>query len=150
MGFSVAIKYKNQSCGTGLDSLKTTSKKVAHKVSEFLGNKIAEAATTSNNNKIVKPGENSRNIDEIIIPLKNKTKQKLSIIKINKSIVKTERYKMPKLLIDWTVSNFVTKKRVEVNYLWSRRYSIDQNMRFKNPMVRSDLCEYSDVYIMGE
>ena len=98
----------------------------------------------------MKPGENSRNIDEIIIPLKNKTKQKLSIIKINKSIVKTERYKMPKLLIDWTVSNFVTKKRVEVNYLWSRRYSIDQNMRFKNPMVRSDLCEYSDVYIMGE
>ena len=100
MGFSVAIKYKNQSCGTGLVSLKTASKKVAHKVSEFLGNKIAEAATTSNNNKIVKPGENSRNIDEIIIPLKNKTKQKLSIIKINKSIVKTERYKMPKLLID--------------------------------------------------
>ena len=32
---------------TGLDAVKTTSKKVLHKVAEFLGNKIADAATNS-------------------------------------------------------------------------------------------------------
>ena len=53
---------------TGLDALKTATKKVAHKVAEakgeFIENKIA--------NKIVKPkavpDDNSRNVEEIIIP----------------------------------------------------------------------------------
>ena len=53
---------------TGLNSLKTTSKKVIHKVAEaaceFIGNKIAA--------KIVKPkhvtDECPRNVQEIIIP----------------------------------------------------------------------------------
>ena len=52
---------------TGLDALKTATKKVAHKAAkatgEFIGNKIA--------NKIVKPktipDENSRNVKELII-----------------------------------------------------------------------------------
>ena len=54
--------------GTGLDALKSASKKVVHKpaeaTGEFLENKIAE--------KIVKQkpviDENSRNVEEIIIP----------------------------------------------------------------------------------
>ena len=53
---------------TRLDALKTTSKKVVHKAAEgtgeFIGNKIA--------GKIVKPkplpAENSRNVEEIIVP----------------------------------------------------------------------------------
>ena len=40
---SFARKYKKQLLDTGLDSLKTTSKKVVHKSGEFLGNKIANA-----------------------------------------------------------------------------------------------------------
>ena len=40
---SFARKYKKQLLDTGLDSLKTTSKKVVHKAGEFLGNKIANA-----------------------------------------------------------------------------------------------------------
>ena len=46
---------------TGLDSLKTTSKKVVHKAWEFLGNKIADTVTESNDDKIVEPDENPRN-----------------------------------------------------------------------------------------
>ena len=53
---------------TGLDAIKTTSKKVVHKTGEFLGSKIADAVTKSNHNNIVKPDENSGNIDEVIIP----------------------------------------------------------------------------------
>ena len=53
---------------TGLDALKATSKKVVHKAAEgtgvSIGNKIA--------GKIVKPkplpAENSRNVEEIIVP----------------------------------------------------------------------------------
>ena len=59
---------------TGLDALETASKKVWHKASEatgeFIGNKIA--------NKIVKPklviDENSRNVEEIIIPTEKRKK----------------------------------------------------------------------------
>ena len=53
---------------TGLDAVKTASKKVVHKTGEVLENKIADAVTKSNNDNIVKPDENSGNVEEIIIP----------------------------------------------------------------------------------
>ena len=34
--------------------------------------KIADAVTNSNNEKIVKPDENPRNVEEVIIPLEKK------------------------------------------------------------------------------
>ena len=51
---------------TGLDSsLKTASKKVVHKVGEFIGNKIADAVTKWKDNNI----EKQEPVGEIIIPL---------------------------------------------------------------------------------
>ena len=38
---------------TGLDALKTASRKVVHKTGEFFGNRIADARTKSNGDKIV-------------------------------------------------------------------------------------------------
>ena len=61
---SFAKKYKKQLFDTGLDSLKTASKKTVHKAGEFIGNIIADAVTKSNNNKIVK----EEPAEEIIIP----------------------------------------------------------------------------------
>ena len=56
---------------TRLDSLKTPSKKVFHRTGEFLRNKIADAVTKLNDNKIVKTkrviDENPRSVEEIII-----------------------------------------------------------------------------------
>ena len=60
---SLTRKYKKQLLDTGLDALKTASKKVVHEVAEatgeFIGNKIAD--------KIVKPkhviDENPRNVE---------------------------------------------------------------------------------------
>ena len=46
---------------TGLNAVKTTSKKVVHKAGEFLGNKTADAVAKSNKNPI--------NVEEITIPL---------------------------------------------------------------------------------
>ena len=52
---------------TGLDSLKTASNQIVHKLAENLGNKIADEVTKSRDEKIV--DEKSRNVEEIIIPL---------------------------------------------------------------------------------
>ena len=64
-----------------------------------------------------------------------------------KSIIKKQHYKISKLLNDSTVSKFVTKKRVRVNDLCSSQHSANKNVRFKASMLRSDLADYSDVYI---
>ena len=40
---------------------------MVHKSCEFLGNKIADTIIKSNDDKIMKPDENSRNIEKIII-----------------------------------------------------------------------------------
>ena len=58
-----------------------------------------------------------------------------------------EHCKISKLLNDSTVSKFVTKEWVEVNDLSSGRYSVNKNKRFTS-MLKSDLCEYSDAYIV--
>ena len=39
---------------------------------------------------------------------------------------------------------FVTKKWIEVN----GQYSVNKKIRLKTSMLRSDLCDYSDVYIV--
>ena len=58
-----------------------------------------------------------------------------------------EQNKISKLLNDSTVSNFMTKKWIEVNDLSSGQYSANKNIRGKTSMLRSDLCDYSDAYI---
>ena len=52
-----ARKYKKQLLTIGLDNVKSASKKVVHKVGEFIGNEIADEVTKSNNDKIVKSDE---------------------------------------------------------------------------------------------
>ena len=46
---SFARKYKKQVLDTGLDVVKADSKKVVHKAGEYIGNKIADAVTKSEN-----------------------------------------------------------------------------------------------------
>ena len=56
--------------------------------------------------------------------------------------------KISKLLNDWSVSKFFTKKWIEINDLSNGQFSASKNMRFKTSMLRSDLCGYSDAYIV--
>ena len=42
---------------------------------------------------------------------------------------------------------FVTTKYVKVNSL-SDTYNENKSIRFKTPMLRSDLCDYSNAYIL--
>ena len=61
-----------------------------------------------------------------------------------------EHYKISKLLNDSTVSKFVSKKWIVANHLLSGQYSVNKNISFKNSLLRSDLCDYSDAYIVVE
>ena len=60
-----------------------------------------------------------------------------------------EHQKIIKLLDDTTnqLSKFKTRNRVEGNYESKGRYDIS-NIRFKAFMIRSDLSDYSDLYIL--
>ena len=81
---------------------------MVHKSGQFLGNEIADAVIKPNDDKIVKPDEDPKNVEEIII---SPEKIRWSIKQIEKSIIKMEHYKKSKLLNDSTVSQFVTKNR---------------------------------------
>ena len=41
-----------------------------------------------------------------------------------------------------------TNKWIEVKDLSNGQYSVNKNIRFKTSMVRLDLCNYSDAYIV--
>ena len=45
------------------------------------------------------------------------------------------------------ISKFVTREYVRVNSL-SNTNNENKSIRFKTPMLRSDLCDYSDAYIL--
>ena len=45
------------------------------------------------------------------------------------------------------LSKFVTREYVRVNNL-SKTYDENKSIRFKTPKLRSNLCDYSDVYIL--
>ena len=45
------------------------------------------------------------------------------------------------------LSKFITRQYVKVNSL-SNTHNENKSIRFKAPMLRSDLCDYSDVYIL--
>ena len=45
------------------------------------------------------------------------------------------------------LSKFVTKEYVKVNSL-SNTYNENKSIRFKTSMLRSNLCDYSDVFIL--
>ena len=42
----------------------------------------------------------------------------------------------------------MAKKWIEVNNSLGGQYSTNKNIRYKSPMLRSDLCDYSDAYIV--
>ena len=48
---------------------------------------------------------------------------------------------------DENLSKFVTIEYVKVNS-FSNTYNENKSIRFKTPMLRSDLCDYADAYIL--
>ena len=46
------------------------------------------------------------------------------------------------------VPKFTTKKWIEVHDQSGEAYNTNKQIRFKTPMLRSDLCDYNDAYIV--
>ena len=42
----------------------------------------------------------------------------------------------------------MTRKFIKVNNLSSSQYSVNKKIKFETSMLRSDLCDYSDTYIV--
>ena len=61
--------------------------------------------------------------------------------KINNSLLSEDNEMSEKL------SKFVTREYVRVNSL-SNTYNQNKSIRFKTPMLKSNLCDYSDAYIL--
>ena len=52
---------------------------------------------------------------------------------------------------DKDLPRFVTKKWIEVNDQTGKsNYNVNKEIRIKTSMIRSDLCDYSDAYIVVE
>ena len=51
---------------------------------------------------------------------------------------------------DKDLPRFVTKKWIEVYDQSEKNYSVNKEIRIKTSMLRSDLCNFSDVYIVVE
>ena len=49
---------------------------------------------------------------------------------------------------DKDLPRFVSKKCIEVYDQAEKNYSINKEIRIKTPMLRSDLCDFSDAYIV--
>ena len=61
-----------------------------------------------------------------------------------------EHFKIFKLLRDSTISKFVTKERIKINYLLDGQHSANKNMRLNTPMLSLNLWGFSDVYIFAK
>ena len=49
---------------------------------------------------------------------------------------------------DKNLPKYVTKKWIEVYDQLEKNYSVNKEIRIKAPMLRSDLCDFSDAYIV--
>ena len=48
---------------------------------------------------------------------------------------------------DKDLPRFVTKKWIEVYNQSEKNYNVNKEIRIKTPMLRSNLCDFSDAYI---
>ena len=46
------------------------------------------------------------------------------------------------------VPRFISKKCIEVHDQFGKTYNTNKQIRFKSSMLRSDLCDYNDAYIV--
>ena len=55
---------------------------------------------------------------------------------------------LDKTFVDKDLPNFVTKKLVEVYDRSEGNYDVNKEIRIKTSMLRSDLCDYSNAFIV--
>ena len=144
-------KLMDTATKTGKDAAKTASKRVVQKTEEatgdLIGNKIADKITSLGKTKSREKEE-----EEIYKP-PQKRQQIIDDLKLSWHCIKMEYQKITNLLgtmLD-EAPRFITKKWVKVHRQLDSadgRYKPSKQIRFKTSMLRSDLCDFTDLYIV--
>ena len=118
-------------------------------IGDLIGNKVADKITSLGKTK---NKEKEKEEQEIYIP-PEKRQQINDGLRLFQASYKNGIPKFTNLLgttVD-EISRFITKNWVEVHDQSSSaddRYKPNKQIRFKTSMLRSDLCDYSDAYIV--
>ena len=142
---------------TTINTTKTPSKRVVQKTAEstgdLMGNKIPNKITSLGKSKS-KENDRKKNetneVEEIYIPSEKRKKIIDDLKDCFRHHIKME-YQNIKTLLGNThdkVPKFITKKWIENHNQSGETYNTHKQIRFKTSMLRSDLCDYSDVYIV--
>ena len=158
IGNKYGKKFMATATKTGIDAAKTASKRVVQKTAEatdLIGNKIAHKITS-----IGKPKEKekTKEIGKIYFPPEKDNKILVTLdcfeYKFNFLCIKMEFQKIVNFLDttsdDKDLSRFVTTEWIEVYDQSKKTYNPNKEIRIKTPMLRSDLCNFNDVYIVVE
>ena len=143
----------NTATKTGIDAAKTASKRVIQKTAEatgdLIGNKIADKITSvgKSKNKQIEKKDETNEVEE------KKDNKLLMTLNCFRNNIKMEYQKITNLLGNTSdkVPSFITKKWIEVHDQSGNaenRYNPNKQIIFKTSMPRSDLCDYSDAYIV--
>ena len=123
------------------DTLKTTLKRAIQKTAEttgdLIGNKIANTITKVSRSSSQNNSETITNERDKKLPKERYTDIYLYIQKKKKDS-KAENYWWSKINIYWAKINDESRGT----------YNKDNQIRFKISMLRSSLCDYSDVYVL--
>ena len=139
----------------GIDAAKADSKRVVQKTAEARGdlggNKIADKITSIGKSKekekekpketeeiYISPEKRQQIIDDLRLFLKNGTLLEFQKI-VNFLDTISDNKDLPK---------FVTKKWSEVYDQSKRNYDVNKEIRIETSMLRSNLCDFSDAYIV--
>ena len=128
-----------------------SNSKTAEATGDLTGNKIADKTTSLGKTKS-KEKEDER--QEIYIP-PEKRQQIIDDLRLLSYHIKMEYQKITNLLATTfdEVPRLITKKWVEVHDQSGSaedRHKPSKQIRFKTSMVRSDLCDFSDTYIVAK
>ena len=138
---------------TGIDAAKTASKQVVQKTAEatgdLTGNKIAYKITSLGKTRSTEKEDERQ---EIYIP-PEKRQQIIDDLRLFWLHIIMEYRKITNLLgtTPDEMLRFITNKWVEVHDQSGRaddRYKPSKQLRFKTSKLRSDLCNFSDAYIV--
>ena len=148
-------KLMDTATKTGIDAAETASERVVQKTAEatgdLIGNKIADKITSLGKTK---SKEKEKEEQEIYIP-PEKRQQIIDDLRLFWHCIKMEYQKITKLLGTtlYEASRFITKKWIEVHDQSGSaedRYKPSKQIRFKTSMLRSDLYNFSDAYIVAK
>ena len=148
-------KLMDTSTKTGMDAAKTQSKTIVQKTAEATGdliqNKIADKTTSLGKPK---EKEKTKKIEETYIP-PEKRQQIIDDLRLfsAQNLIPLYKNDISKNFLDTTsddknLPRFFTKKWIEVYDQSGENYNINKEIRIKTLMLRADLCDFRDAYIV--